>query len=64
MNMPYTYRILAKTIGVDRVRPGESYTFPVERRIIYAWPALSDWFAQMIDERFSRRDPAVRKSST
>lgn len=57
MNMPYTYRILAKTIGVDRVRPGESYTFPVERRIIYAWPALSDWFAQMIDERFSGEIP-------
>jgi len=46
---PYTYRILAKAAGVSRVRAGEEYRFPVERRFLYPWPALSDWFAQVID---------------
>lgn len=49
MKQPYTYRILAEAIKVDEVCAKQSYTFPVERRIIYAWPGLSDWYEQMIE---------------
>lgn len=54
---PYTYRILAKAAGVPRVRAGEEYTFPVERRLLYPWPALSDWFAQVIDRELGGKLP-------
>lgn len=59
MNQPYSYKILGKTIGVDTVHAGESYTFPVERRIIYAWPGLSDFYAQVIDNELGGVIPEV-----
>ena len=57
MTAPYTYRILAKAAHVESVHPGESYTFPLERRILYAWPAFNDYFAQVIDESFDGEIP-------
>ena len=49
--MSYTYNIFARTAGVDSVHAGEAYTFRVPRRILYAWPALSDWYEAMIREK-------------
>lgn len=39
------------------MRAGGEYTFPVERRLLYPWPALSDWFAQVIDRELGGRLP-------
>ena len=54
---PYTYRILAKAAGLPKVEAGEEHLFPVERRLLYPWPALSDWFAQVLEQELGGRLP-------
>ena len=54
---PYTYRILARAAGLPKVEAGEEHLFPVERRLLYPWPALSDWFAQVLEQELGGRLP-------